>query len=77
MRSNLIISFWFDARKPNIRRRCGRSLRDCNERDKRAVGHPPSLRTKEVPLMEHFLLNVLAAIVAGVVVAWIAKRFNR
>jgi len=27
--------------------------------------------------MEHFLLNVLAAIVAGIVVAWIVKRFNR
>jgi hypothetical protein len=30
---------------------------------------------KEVPLMEHFLRDVLAAIVAGIIVAWIVKRF--
>jgi hypothetical protein len=30
---------------------------------------------KEVPLMEHFLHDVLAATVAGIIVAWIVKRF--
>jgi hypothetical protein len=30
-----------------------------------------------VPPMEHFLLDVLAAIVAGVMVAVIVKRMNR
>jgi len=39
------------------------------------AGHPPSFRNKEVPPMEHFLLDVLAAIVAGIVVAWIVKKW--
>jgi hypothetical protein len=30
---------------------------------------------KEVLPMEYFLLNVLAAVVAGVIVAWLVKRF--
>ena len=41
------------------------------------AGHPPSFRTRRCRNMEHFLLNVMAAVVAGVIVAWIVKRFNR
>jgi hypothetical protein len=41
------------------------------------AGQSSESQDKEVLPMEHFLLNVLATIVAGVVVAWIVKRFNR
>jgi len=43
----------------------------------RGCGASSEFLDKEVPPMEHFLLNVIAAVVAGVIVAWIVKRFNR
>ena len=42
----------------------------------RVSGASSEFQYKEVPPMEH-LLDLLVAIVAGVVVAWIVKRFNR
>jgi hypothetical protein len=36
-------------------------------------GASSEFQNKEVPPMEHFLLDVSAAIVAGVIVAWIVK----
>lgn len=38
-------------------------------------GQSSEFQDKEVPPMEHFLLDVAAAVVAGVIVAWIVKRF--
>jgi hypothetical protein len=40
-------------------------------------GNPPSLRQGGAAKMEHFLRDVLAMILAGVVVAWIVNRKNR
>ena len=38
-------------------------------------GNPPSLKTRRLP-MEQFILDVAAAVVAGVIVAWIVKQLN-
>jgi hypothetical protein len=32
--------------------------------------------TRRCDLMEHFLLDILAMIIAGIFVAWVVKRFN-
>ncbi len=43
---------------------------------KSVLGSPPSFIIRRCP-MEHLLLDLLVAIVAGVVVALIVKRINR
>jgi hypothetical protein len=37
-------------------------------------GDPPSLSTKGVMLLEQFLLNVLAGVVAALIVRWFNRR---
>jgi hypothetical protein len=44
---------------------------------KKLTGQSSESQDKEVLLMEHFLLNILAAIVAGIVVALVVRRINR
>lgn len=45
------------------------------KRIRASSGQSSEFQDKEVPPMEHFLLDVAAAVVAGVIVAWIVKRF--
>ena len=40
-----------------------------------ARGNPPSLKTRRLP-MEQFILDVAAAVAAGVIVAWIVKQLD-
>jgi len=40
-------------------------------------GASSEFQNKEVPPMEHLLLDIIAAVVAGVIVALIVKRLNR
>ena len=51
-------------------------LRAVYGQDRKAVGHPSGLQRKEVMPMAEFLVNVIAAVVAGVLVALIARLFG-
>ena len=77
----LEVLFWAFSRRRTpcfviFRERDARPALQVRRVSRRKIGGASSeFQNKEVPPMEHFLLDVLAAIVAGIIVAWIVKRF--